>query len=175
MGDWDAYARKVCSRLHNEGFFVSFDDGGSSAEEKKQKKRHKTIDFKIQQAFKEKERYNYILIIGRKESEEEKVTMRRRGTNKWEQAQVTIPELLTFFHTLKKERSLEDQDYKLYKTLPTAPKPPPRKPQENQTNKNKTRKQDSKKGKQGSKKGKRDSKKGKRGNKKGEQGSKKTK
>jgi len=171
--DWDAYARKVCSRLHNEGFFVSFDDGGSSEEEKKQKKRHKTVDFKIQQAFKEKERYNYILIIGRKESEEEKVTMRRRGTAKWEQAQVTIPELLTFFHTLKKERSLEDQDYKLYKTLPAAPKPPPRKPRENQTNKNKKGKQGSKKGKQGSKKGKQGSKKGKQDSKKGKQGSKK--
>lgn len=33
--DWDTYARKVRNTLHDEGFYVTFDDGGSSEEEKK--------------------------------------------------------------------------------------------------------------------------------------------
>merc|ERR1719445_624377 len=171
--EWDAYARKVKNTLHDEGFYVDFDDGGSSEEEKKNKKRHKTVDFKIQQAFKEKERYNYILIIGRKESEEGKVTMRRRATKKWLQAQVTIPELLAFFHRLKKERLAEEPDLELYKALPSAPKPPPRQA-EKKTNSNES-KQANKKGNKANKKDKQGSKKGKQGSKKDKQGSKKDK
>lgn len=35
--EWDAYARKVKNTLHDEGFYVDFDDGGASEEEKKTK------------------------------------------------------------------------------------------------------------------------------------------
>lgn len=86
------YAEKVHKRLAYEGFQVSLDKGGH------------TLQKKIVLA--EKEEYNYILVIGKDEMNDNSVDVRSRERERL--GKFTIEKLISFFKTLEPPKSPQE-------------------------------------------------------------------